>query len=515
LLLFQSGLKFENVAEEAGVRFTHQHSPTPRKHLIEQMPGGVAVFDYDNDGKPDIYFTNGAAIPSLEKSAPKYQNRLFRNLGAWKFEDVTVKAGVGGAGYSIGVAVADYDSDGDADLFVAGVFRNLLYRNKGDGTFEEVSAAAGIHSKFFSVAAGWFDYDKDGKLDLWVVNYAKWDLKMDRFCGDKVKGLREYCRPELFEGLPNTLYRNKGNGTFEDVSVSTGVSEHIGRGMSVAFADADGDGFLDVVVPNDKLPNFLFRNAGGKHFVEDGLAGGVALLDHGKAVSGMGVDFRDCDNDSWPDIVITALSGETYPLFHNNGDGTFRDMTYASKLGPLSAAFSGWGVGFYDIDNDGLKDIVTANAHVNDRIEALGPYLYKQTSTIFLNTGSSFRDAGAVLPGARLHRGSAVADLDGDGKLDIVMSALGEPATLWRNVSPDNNHWLLVKVDAIGAQVRIGKQYNHVTTAVGYASSVDVGVHFGLGAAKTADEIEIRWPNGKVRVLKDVPADQVLRVEQP
>jgi hypothetical protein len=515
LLLFQSSVRFENVAEAAGVRFVHENHPTARKHLIETMPGGVAIFDYDNDGKPDIYFTNGAAIPSLEKSAPKYHNRLYRNLGDWKFEDVTDKAGVAGSGYSIGAAVGDYDSDGNADLFVAGVFRNFLFRNKGDGTFEEVAGKAGIDSKVWSVAGGWFDYDKDGKLDLFVVNYVKWDPKMDQYCGDKAKGIRVYCHPRFFEGLPNTLYRNKGDGTFEDVSVATGIAEHVGRGMSVAFADADRDGFPDIVVPNDKLPNFLFRNRGGKRFEEDGLAGGVGLLDHGKAVSGMGADFRDYDNDGWPDVVMTALNGETFPLFRNSGDGTFRDTTYASKLGPLSTKYSGWGVGLYDMDNDGLKDVVSANSHVNDRIESFEPSAYKQANTIFLNTGSGFRDAGAVLPGARVHRGSAVADLDGDGKLDIVVSALGEPAEIWRNTSQNQNHWIVLKLNSIGAQVRIGTQHNHATTAVGYASSADAGVHFGLGPVKTISEIEITWPEGKVQVLKDVPADEVLRLQAP
>jgi hypothetical protein len=515
LLLFQSGLKFENVAEAAGVRFTHQHHPTPRKHLIEQIPGGVAVFDYDNDGKLDIYFTNGAAIPSLKKSAPKYYNRLYRNLGNWKFDDVTAKAGVAGEGYAIGAAVADYDNDGDTDLFIAGVFRNQLYRNKGDGTFEDLSNSAGVQTGVFSVAAAWFDYDKDGKLDLFVVNYAKWNAQMDRFCGGAAKKIREYCHPEVFEGLPNTLFRNKGDGTFEDVSGPAGISQHIGRGMSAAFADADADGFLDVIVTNDKLPNFLFRNRGGKRFDEDGMLGGVALLDHGKPVSGMGVDFRDYDNDGWPDIVVTALSAETFPLFHNNGDGTFRDATYASKLGPLSAKHSGWGVGLYDLDNDGWKDVVSANSHVNDRIDSISPFTYKQTNTIFINTGAGFRDAGPILSGARLHRGSTVADLDADGRLDIVVSALGEPAAIWRNVSENGNHWIAVKPNVVGTRVRIGKQHNHMTTSIGYASSVDAGVHFGLGQTKRIDEIEIRWPNGKVQVLRDVAADQTLRVEQP
>ncbi|MDA2938573.1 CRTAC1 family protein [Acidobacteria bacterium AH-259-A15] len=521
-----TAVRFRNVARIAGLDFILENHPTPEKHMIETMPGGVAAFDYNGDGLTDIYFTNGAAIPSLEKESPKYFNRLYRNEGGMKFANVTEEAGVAGAGYSMGAAAGDYDNDGDVDLFVAGVYRNILYRNTGKGRFEDVTAKAGITSPMWSVAAGWFDFDNDGWLDLFVVNYAEWTLAFDRFCGDRARNVRVYCHPKYFQGLPNTLYRNRGDGTFEDVSEQAGVLQHVGRGMSFAFADYDQDGFVDAFVTNDNLPNFLFRNRGDGTFEEIGLLTGTALLDHGKPVASMGVDFRDYDNDGLPDINVTALTGETFPLFHNEGKGFFRDATYSSRLGILSARWSGWSNGLFDFNNNGWKDLFTANSHVNDRIEHFEATKYKQANSLFANLADgTFQDVstdvGEGFQAAKAHRGSAFADFNNDGKIDIVVTVLGEAAELWENVSPDANNWLILKLigsksnrDGIGARIRLGNQYNLMTTSVGYASSSHHGVHFGVGKAEKIDRIEILWPSRVVQVLKDVDANQVLKVRE-
>ncbi len=520
-------IRFRDVARSAGLHFVLENHPTPQKHMIETMPGGVAAFDYNGDGLADIYFTNGAAIPSLEKESPKYFNRLYRNDGGLKFTDVTKEAGVAGAGYAMGAAAADYDNDGKVDLFVAGVYRNILYRNLGNGKFEDVTQKAGIRSDLWSVAAGWFDYDNDGKLDLFVVNYAKWTPAFDRFCGDAGRNLRIYCHPKWFEGLPNTLYRNRGDGTFEDVTQRAGLAPHIGRGMSVAFADYDRDGFPDAFVTNDNLPNFLFRNKGDGTLEEVALPAGVALLDHGKPVASMGADFRDYDNDGWPDISVTALNGETFPLFRNLGKGSFQDAGFSSRMAALSAPHSGWGNGFFDFNNDGWKDLFTANSHVNDRAELFEPAQYQQANSIFVNLGNgtfaeASAEAGEDFRLARAHRGSAFADFDNDGRIDVVVSALGQPAELWHNVSPNAGNWLRLELvgtksnrDGIGACVRIGNQSNERTSSVGYASSSHQGVHFGLGKAGTAGRVEIRWPSGTVQVLENVKANQILTVREP
>jgi hypothetical protein len=426
----------------------------------------------------------------------------------------------------MGAAAGDYDNDGHVDLFVAGVNRNVLYRNRGDGTFEDVTERAGIKSAVWSVAAGWFDYDGDGRLDLFVVNYVQWSPAFDRFCGDPVRQLRVYCHPRYFEGLPNTLYRNRGDGTFEDVSERSGIAKHVGKGMSVAFADYDEDGRVDAYVTNDGMPNFLFRNRGDGTFEETALRAGAALPDRGAPVSSMGADFRDYDNDGRPDVATTALAGETFPLFHNEGKGQFRDATAAAGLGALTARLSGWGIVLADLDNDGAKDLFAANAHVNDRIESFEAARYRLPNAVFANRGDgTFADAtdasgvGARAPSA--HRGLAVADLDGDGRLDVVVSALGEPAELWVNETGGGNGWLRVELvgtrsnrDGIGAVVRVGAQANEMTTAVGYASSSHAGVHFGLGRAERVD-VEVAWPSGLRQRAAGVSANQVLRLTEP
>ncbi len=520
-------IKFDDVAAEAGLDFVLENNPTPEKHIIETMPGGLAVFDYNGDGLPDIFFTNGAALLSLEKSTLRHFNRLYRNEGGMKFTDLTEAAGVAGAGYSMGAAAADYDNDGHVDLFVAGVFRNLLYRNNGDGTFEELSEQAGIKSDLWGVAGGWFDYDRDGLLDLFVVNYAEWSTSYQRFCGDRDEGVRVYCHPKYYNPVRNALYRNRGDGSFEDVTQKAGIAPHKGRGMSVAFNDYDGDGLIDAFVTNDNLPNFLFRNQGDGSFEEVALVTGVALREHGKPVASMGVDFRDYDNDGKPDINVTALAGETFPLFRNQGESFFQDATYSSRLARLTMGFSAWGNGFFDFNNDGWKDLFTANSHVNDLIELFEATEYKQRNSVFANLGNgTFEDVSAGVSEefqtARAHRGSAFADFNGDGKIDIVVTSLSEPTELWQNISPESNNWVILDLegsrsnrDGIGARVRIGSQYNIMTTAVGYASSSYSGVHFGLGETAVIDRIAIRWPSGTVQVLENIAANQVLHIREP
>ncbi len=525
LALGDSGpaLQFEERAEQAGIRFTLANHPTEHKFMIETMPGGVGAFDYNGDGRPDLFFTNGADVPSLVKTSPQSFNRLFRNDGNFHFTDVTAAAGVAGQGYSMGVAIGDYDNDGHPDLFVAGVDRQTLYRNRGDGTFEDVTEKAGVQSTQWAVAAGFFDFDRDGRLDLLVVRYSKTPLE-DRYCGDGARNIRVYCHPKYFEPLPAILYRNRGDGTFEDVSQKSGIGRYAGRGMSVAFADYDGDGYPDVFITNDNMPNFLFHNRGNGTFEEVGLTAGAALGDRAQPVASMGADFRDYDNDGLPDITVTALAGETFPLFRNLGKGTFGDATYASRVGKLSVDHSGWGNGLVDFDNDGWKDLFTANAHVNDRVEAFESHVYREANQVFCNQEGRFTDCTpvAMRGSARAHRGAAFADFDGDGRVDVAVSALGESAELWRNTTATANHWIAFRLtgtksnrDGIGAVIRVGKQWNEMTSAMGYASASLVPVHFGLGASRQVDEVEIRWPSGRVQRLRHLQADRIHDVTEP
>jgi hypothetical protein len=527
---------FEEIAARSGLTFVSDSSPTRNKNQPETMVAGVALFDYDNDGFLDVYVVNGASIPSLQKESPIYWNRLYHNNHDGTFTDVTEKAHVAGAGYGMGVAIGDYDNDGWPDIYVVNTGKNQLFHNNGDGTFTDITDKAGVGGgmhegkKMWSVSAAWVDYNNDGLLDLFVSNYCKWEVNKDPYCGPNAK-LRAYCHPNNYANLPNTLYRNNGDGTFTDVSAETGIAQHFGKGMGVAIADYDRDGFMDIFVANDNRPNFLFHNLGGKKFEEVALESGVAYAQNGSAISGMGADFKDADNDGRPDLWHTAVENESFPFFQNVGDGQFQEKTVQVGL-VGTRAMSGWGNGIFDFDNDGWKDLFVARSNVLDNIAQFSNRRYEEPNTVFRNMGNGkFQDvsgeAGADFQKAAAHRGVAFGDMDNDGKIDAVVTVLNGPLKYFHNVSKNGNHWILLKLAGkksnrmgLGAQIRVttedGKsQYNEATTAVGYACASDSRVHFGLGASKTIRELDIRWPSGIHQVLNDVAADQILTVEEP
>jgi hypothetical protein len=517
------------------IDFKLESSETPERHAPETMAGGVAVFDYNSDGNLDVFFTNGADIRTLVKSSAKYSNRLFENDGKGHFKDVTAKAGLAGAGFANGVAVGDYDNDGYEDLFVGGVHGNHLYHNNGNGTFTDVTAKAGIerpdsqYGPLWSVGGAWVDVNNDGLLDLFVVNYLAWDINTEPRC-EAGPGRFDYCHPKFYKPTPNQLFLNNGDGTFRDVSAESGLRSHPGKGMGVGIADFDLDGWMDIFVANDKAYNSLFRNKGGGKFEERAFEAGVALTENGQFISGMGVDARDLDNDGYPDIAFVALDNELFPLFRNTGKGGFRDVTDASGMARLSAPMAGYSPTIADFDNDGWKDLFVTRGHVQSLGYAPRTPV-EQPNTVFLNLGGmKFRalteEAGLTAQPPRRHRGSAVGDLNHDGRMDVVVTALSAPAEVWINDSPGGNHWLEFALqgtrsnrDGIGARIKViaggVAQYNHVSFAVGYASSSAGPLHFGLGRNTSADSVEIRWPSGIVQELKNVSADQIVKVKEP
>ena len=511
-----------------------ENDPTPAYNAPETMPGGVAILDYNRDGRPDIFLTNGANIATLTKDAPKYRNHLFRNDGNGRFTDVTDAAGLAGTGYDIGVAVADYDNDGYPDIFVAGVHRNTLYHNNGDGTFTDVTSKAGLDRSndpqfgpLWSVAAAWVDVNNDGLLDLFIVNYLQWKYDSKPLCA--ANGVADYCHPRYYKGTPNQLFLNKGNGNFEDVSESWGIRAQVGKGMGVGVADYDLDGRPDLFVTNDAAYNFLFHNLGNK-FEEVAFPAGVALPEDGQFVSGMGLDFRDYNNDGFPDIFFVALQKQTFPLFQNTGKSDFREVTTPTGLRNLTLPMAGFGAGFFDLDNDGWKDLFVTRGHVAS-LPQPGQDV-DQPNTVFRNPGPNGKwtaltaKAGlSASPPAR-HRGVAFGDLDGDGRIDVVATALSRSPEIWMNRTSPSGHWIDIALegarsnrDGIGARIKLttrsGVQYNHMTTSVGYASSSDGPVHFGLGGEAKADSIEIHWPCGALQILRDIPADRILKVKEP
>jgi enediyne biosynthesis protein E4 len=527
-------IRFEDVTRKAGLHFVLHNGAAGDFHQIELMPGGVAAFDFNNDGCTDVFFTNGATSPSLEKNSPAFWNRLYRNNCNGTFTDVTEKAGVAGAGYSIGVAAADYDNDGFSDLFVTGVNGNTLYHNNGNGTFTDMTRKAGLAGvappgKNWAIAAGWFDADNDGFLDLVVTYYVEWNAAAERPCG--TGSTRTYCHPREYAGLPNRIFRNNHDGTFSDMTAKSGLGAANGKGMGLAFADFDGDGLMDIFIANDTMPNFLFHNLGGFRFREAGIEMGVALPESGRPVAFMGADFRDFDNDGWPDLVVTGMVNDSYPLFRNLGRlAGFEDFTAKGGLAAATRRLTGWATGFFDFDNDGWKDLFFANAHFPELGNLLGTPAALPNS-LFRNTGGRFEDistaAGPAFQSAAFNRGAAFADFDNDGKVDVIVTAIGSEARLLRNVTPTTNHWLAFRLrgtksnrDGIGARVRVtlpsGKTlFNHATTSVGYASSSEPVVRFGLGAEDRAKAVEITWPSGTVQHLTDVAGGRVVAVREP
>jgi hypothetical protein len=529
--------KFADITKTAQIDYRTWSDHTSQKYLIESMVGGVALFDYDGDGWLDIFFVNGAELldPMPEgrmpgKSKPKYWNRLYRNNRDGTFSDVTVKAGVRGEFYGMGVAIGDYDNDGRPDIYVTNYGRNTLYRNNGDGTFTDVTEKAGVGAGGWSASACWVDYDKDGKLDLIVSRYLVWDIHDNPECGDKIAKVRAYCHPEVFPPAEHIVYHNNGDGTFTDVTSKVGWKGKPGNGLGIGFDDFDLDGWPDILVANDARPQQFFRNNRNGTFSDIALEAGIAYDGDGKTYSGMGVAIGDYDNDSWPDAFIGNLANQRYAIY-KNVDGTFEYVSNTTGVGTITQMHSGWGTAFLDFDNDGWKDLFVAQSHVMDNIEVTQPALrYLEPLLMMRNVDGRFidvsKECGAPFTVPMSSRGVAFGDIDNDGFVDIVINCNEGPAVVLRNLG-NANHWLAIDArgtvsnrDGIGARIKLvtaagRKQYAMATTAGSYQSSSDRRVHFGMGSETRAALVEITWPSGIVQRLENVAADQFLKITEP
>jgi hypothetical protein len=530
---------FRDVAQSAGVRFRNCASHTSQKYLPETMCGGVAMFDYDNDGWLDLFFVNGAALQDPmrpgalpDKHDPRFWNRLYRNNRDGTFTDVTEKAGLQGFGYGMGVAVGDYNNDGFADLYVTALGGNALYRNNGDGTFSDVTPKAAVAGSGWSTGACFVDFDRDGLLDLVVARYLDWSFDRNPYCGEKKPGYRSYCHPDQFNPIAPLVFRNNGDGTFSDVSLKSGLGKTRGKALGIAINDFDQDGWPDLVIANDSFPQQLFRNNRDGTFSEVALDLGLAYDDDGRAFAGMGVDFADYDNDGWPDIFINSLPNQRYALYRNRGGKSFDYMSGASGLSATSLPHSGWGAKFIDYDNDGWKDLFVAQGHVMDNIELTQPGMHFRENLLLLhNERRRFADvskqAGPAFQIPFAARGAAFGDFNNDGSVDIAVNCNDGPAVVLMNQGRPGHHWLILKLagtksnrDGIGARVRVTSesgltQYAFVSTAASYLSASDRRVHFGLGTDRGIKELRVDWPSGATQRLNNVLADQTLAVTEP
>jgi hypothetical protein len=527
---------FVDVTSRLGINFQYRSSHTSRKYLLETMGAGVALFDYDNDGRLDIFLVNGAPLGDPtpkgtipQKTGPEYWNRLYHQEPDGTFEDVTARAGLQGVGYGMGVAVGDYDNDGFEDLYVTAYGGNRLYHNNGNGTFTDVTLTAGVAGSGWSTAAAWVDLDGDGFLDLVVLRYLDWDFD-DLWCGEHKEGYRAYCHPDHFKPISPLVYHNNKNGTFTEIGEKAGLSKPA-KGLGLAIADYDRDGHIDFFVANDSMMEFLYHNKGDGSFEDVALVTEVAVDIDGRTYAGMGVDFADYNNDGWPDLVVTDLANQRYALYLNNGEGSFNYVSPNAGLAQMTLAHSGWGVRFLDYDNDGWKDLLIAQGHDLDTIELNFPHLhYREPMLLARNTGRGFADvsaqSGSVFAQPWVARGLAVGDVDNDGRLDAIVTTNDGLVHVLHNQTQTRNHWLLLKLvghssnrDAIGAEVELvtaaGSQFATVSTASSYLSASDKRVHFGLGKESSIQRIEIRWPSGIRQTIKDARADQILQIDEP
>ena len=534
----RSPVTFTNITARSGVNFVHASAKTPGKYLLETMGGGIAIFDYDNDGRMDLFFTNGAALKQSmskddlpDKSEPRYWNRLFQQKQDGTFRDVTERAGLKGVGYSMGAAAADYDNDGFMDLFVSGYKADRLYHNNGDGTFSDLSNKLPKMSDGWSTSAGWFDYDRDGRLDLFIARYMEWDFESgSMFCGGPTSALRAYCHPDNFKGAANVLLHQRSDGSFEDVSKSSGIADPSGKGLGVAFADFDNDGWTDVFVANDSVRQSLYRNKGDGTFEDIAVISGAAYDEDGRTFAGMGIDCADFDNDGYTDVFITTLSNEKYALYRNNGDLSFTYVTNTTGVGQITLLNAGWGTRIVDVDNDGLRDLFVAQSHVLDTVEKSTAYLkYKQPLLLMSNTGKGFVNvsatAGAAFNTAVAARGAAFGDLNNDGQIDAVVSVLEDAPIILRNAGT-TNHWIGIELsgtksnrNGIGARVTVmdiagKKRIFDVGTAGSYLSSNDPRIVVGLGNAKAVKSVEVRWPSGRVQTIPAPSTDRYLKINE-
>jgi len=525
-------ITFVDVAASAGIQFRHDNAASPEKYLIETMGAGCGWIDYDQNGLLDLYLVNSAPTRVYTPSQP-LRSALYKNNGDGTFTDVTVKAGVAAKDlFGMGVAVGDYDNDGFPDLFVLGHGRCILYRNNGNGTFTDVTAKAGVENtgKWASSAA-WFDYDNDGRLDLVIANYVDWSPERNFYCGDRGPGMRSYCHPDDFHGQTPTLYHNNGDGTFTDVSKVSGVGIKGGNGLGVVTFDYDNDGWQDLFIANDHLPNFFFHNNRDGTFSEIGYQAGVAVSEDGQFEAGMGTDAADTRGNGRMDLIVTHLDMQLARFYQNREDGTFDDATFRSKLSYATFHMSGFGTRFLDYDNDGTCDLFMANGHVLDNIERYhAGTQYAEPKLMFRNVGNGIFEnvsnrLGPDLQLARVSRGAAIADFDNDGDLDILVSNNGGVPQLFRNDGGNANHWLEILLigtksnrDGVGARLKVSAGdlllYDQRKGGMSYQSAQDPRLHFGLGQRSKIDSVEITWPSGIVTKLANLASDQIIAVQE-